>query len=91
MAEWQVPGLPALPKIPMPHDWHKSSTLKRTGWTGTMGISVVTSVDKGLAGTEPGPGSSVKLRGRAESPSSVRGAFPPPGGKGTVLRYQLKN
>lgn len=45
-----MPGLPALPKIPVPHDWHKSSKVKRTTWTGTMGTSVVTSTDKGLAG-----------------------------------------
>lgn len=56
-----------------------------------MGISVVTSVDEGLIGTESSPGRSVKLWGRTESLSSVRGAFPPPGGKGTVLRCKLKN
>lgn len=36
-------------KIPVYQDWYKHSTLKRTTWDGKMGISVVTSLDKGLA------------------------------------------
>lgn len=55
MVRWQAPGSPARPKIPVPPGWHKCRMLMRTTWTGTMGISVVTSVDKGLAGMDLAP------------------------------------
>lgn len=80
--------LPALPKLLYPKTG-TSTAHKRTTWAGTMGISVVTSVDKGLAGLALAPSQVLEALPNPEKDRKpqqcLRLGFPPPSGKGTAI------